>query len=62
MEVGGILISAAVEEISTHLKTFWDRGQTAIGLLRAELFDDSGDLPIMKFWVQFESNHNFKNV
>jgi hypothetical protein len=44
MEVGGILIGATAEEVATHVKTTWDRGQKALELLRAELGADADNL------------------
>ena len=63
MEVDGILVGTPAEEVSINVKITWNRGQTAMVLLRAELGDDAGDLvPMVKFWVQFDSDYSFKRI
>jgi hypothetical protein len=63
MEVDGIPIVSTEEEVSTNVKASWNRGQTAMVVLRAELGDDADDLaPMVKFWVQFDSDYSFKKI
>ena len=44
MEAGGILVGATAKEVAPHAESTWERGQTALEVLRDELAGDADEL------------------